>query len=442
MVGVDQASSGSSACELDLGLGQLLGGNRVGARCRSRRKVRDLAAQQRAAQRHAELAVLGQVGPAHRRRRTSRGRGPRARGSAAPPRRTARRPRRASGAAARPARARAAARRSCARIGVARCCTFCTFTSTGLVGGRHPHAHRLERALDPPRHDRLLLAVLRARAAAARPGGRPRPGRRCGAWCRPARRSAPARRRGAPAARGWRPRTPPPACRRSSSSRPGTRSRSAPKHRRRVDRRARVHAHLARQHDLLELAGADPLHRAPHRLLVVRGRRRARHPRRARPGRGRAAASSPGRSSVEPRERRQRSAIVPTGTVTVSRASPPRRASETSGSTSCAGANDAHSGVRPPSGANAKPPTNTGPGAGQVDAGRPPASRGRAPRSALGRVARTGRAPRLDHRGRAQRRRREAVAVGLLEAEEAVVAPAAPRGRPRRGRVAGIDLAP
>ena len=27
---------------------------------------------------------------------------------------------------------------------------------------------------------------------------------------------------------------------------------------------------LARQHDLLELAGADPLHRPRHRLLVVR----------------------------------------------------------------------------------------------------------------------------------------------------------------------------
>ena len=45
----------------------------------------------------------------------------------------------------------------------------------------------------------------------------------------------------------------------------------------RVVGRRRVRAHLAGQHDLLELTGADPLDRALDGVLVVRGRRGARH---------------------------------------------------------------------------------------------------------------------------------------------------------------------
>ena len=92
--------------------------------------------------------------------RTSRDRGPRAPGSAARPARTARPPPRGWGEAGRPAPPPTPARAAGPRIGVARCCTFCTFTSDRLVGRGHPQAHRRQRALDAPGHDGLLLAVL------------------------------------------------------------------------------------------------------------------------------------------------------------------------------------------------------------------------------------------------------------------------------------------
>ena len=50
--------------------------------------------------------------------------------------------------------------------------------------------------------------------------------------------------------------------------------------------------------------------------------------------------------------------------VTVSAARPRYRTSEISGRTICAGANDPHSGPRPPAGANQKPPTKTSPAPG------------------------------------------------------------------------------
>ncbi len=65
-----------------------------------------------------------------------------------------------------------------------------------------------------------------------------------------------------------------------------------------------------------------------------------------------------------------------TATLTVMRASPRWRASDTSGSTSEAGASGDHSGEAPPSSAKAKPPTKTGP----EPAGSPSAPSARARR--------------------------------------------------------------
>ncbi len=148
------------------------------------------------------------------------------------PRRAARRPPPASASSIPASSTAGSGSASCARIGVARCWTFWTLTSTGSSARRDPDADRLERALDPARDDRLLLAVLvaaqqllaevvvdrRVRAAARGAGERDRLGAR--------------RRRGAPAARGSRRRRPAPACRRTSSSRPG-RPRAARRGRRR-----------------------------------------------------------------------------------------------------------------------------------------------------------------------------------------------------------------
>ncbi len=102
---------------------------------------------------------------------------------------------------------------------------------------------------------------------------------------------------------------------------------------------------------------------AAHGLLEVLGRRLADDPRRDR-GIGIDQRHRRGPQLLEPRERRCR---VADSRSAVSTARPPERASEISGSTIWAGANDSHSGVRPPFGANENPPTKTGPGAGQVD---------------------------------------------------------------------------
>ena len=123
-------------------------------------------------------------------------------------------------------------RASCARIGVARCWTFWTLASPGSSGCRHPEADR--------RRGCARCAGPRSPAprgpsgsgAAARRGGRPRPGRRFGAWYRREPRSGRGRRHGAPAARGWLRRTRAPGCPRTSSSRrgrpPGARRAPAP----------------------------------------------------------------------------------------------------------------------------------------------------------------------------------------------------------------------
>ena len=120
--------------ELDLGLVELRRGVGVAHDADPGVEPRLGAAQQRAAQRDAELAVVVGVRPAdgagvpaavqalqggdQRRRRA----------------RAARRPRPASGAAGRRARPRDSGWASCARIGVARCWMFATLISAGSSG--------------------------------------------------------------------------------------------------------------------------------------------------------------------------------------------------------------------------------------------------------------------------------------------------------------------
>ena len=148
-----------------------------------------------------------------------------------------------------------------------------------------------------------------------------------------------------------------------------------------VVRRRRVDGDLAREHDLLERARADPLDRARDRLDVVLGRRDAGDPE-APGGRGieqrqlvRRAARPRGRPSARraPRARR-RARRAP---ATVRQTSPLRRASATSGTTSAPAPKPAQCGAAPPSGANAKPPTATSPEPGgprSSPATAPPAS--------------------------------------------------------------------
>ena len=273
-------------------------------------------------------------------------------------------------------------------------------TSAGSSARGDPHRVRAQHALDAPRDDRVLLAVL-GRAAAARRGGRRRPGRRCGASSRPARACSRAGPRGARAARGWRPTnaaSPRPTQKHEAGRELLAQHAEAPPPGR--ARRGACTCDFAREHDLLQLARADQLDGARDRRLVVLGRHRAgdleaagrarveqrqRRARAARRGAPRAARAAPRRSSSGRSERRRASAD----------ASPPRRASATSGTISDAGAKPAQCGAAPPSGANAKPPTATGAGAGGPSRGsRDGLGRERAPALGDAREAVAARAPR------------------------------------------------
>ena len=277
--------------ELDLGFGQLLGRIGVADDAAARIQVRHPAPQKRAAKRHAELAVLGQVGPADGARRTSRGRAPRAPGSAAARPRAARRPPPAWAAAARPARRPAAdppAGRGSAWRGAGRC-------GPSRGPGRRPAAtHRLTGA--SVRSIRRATIACSSRSLALFSSCSPR-------W---SSTDGSALRRVVPASATVWARWP---SRRTSSSglaptKRGLRRAHAPAvaGREQLPERAEhgagvviaggVGAHLAGEHDLLELAGPDPLDRALHGLLVVRRRRGARDPRALRPGPGRGAASA------------------------------------------------------------------------------------------------------------------------------------------------------
>ena len=193
---------------------------------------------------------------------------------------------------------------------------------------------------------------------------------------------------------------------------------------------------LARQHDLLELAGADPLHRPRHRLLVMRRRHRAEDlvlPRRRRVEQRQRRRAELGEARRDPRlEIRRRVSSGATSTFTVSATRSPPRASDSSGTTSDAGANPCHRGEPPPSGANANPPSATRP-----EPGGPSAASASADAASADQRLATVREPigaaRLELPHRPDRRHRVPVAVGLLEAEPRFTG--APRGDRDRGRV-------
>ena len=439
--------SGQQRLELDLGLRQLVGGHRVAHDSVARVQVGDPAAQQRGADRHEELAVLGEVGPADRARvpaavEALEGGDQRLGGV---PWLAAHRGRRMQ--QARRAPPPAPARASWARIGVARCCTFWTFTSCGLVGRGGPEAHRVERALDAPRHDRLLLALLGAArellaqvvvdrgvgAAAGGPGQRHALGPRALA-----------------AHQQLRARSQEGQLRRADAEAVAGREHlaQAAEDRRRVERRGRVHPHLAGEHDLLELARSDPLHRRgpppPRSGRAAAPRPRASAP----PGRGRAAASAraparragpararPGPPAPRPRPPRR----SPSGAPRRPAAPAPPRAARAAP----ARARPTRASL-PPSGAKAKPPVSTGPAA----AGRPGSAAGS---SASVRRARfwtaqaaswkRSRPASLDHERLPQRRRarsrRGRAARGRRSGRSAGAPPAPPRSgraQPAPGR--------
>jgi hypothetical protein len=145
-----------------------------------------------------------------------------------------------------------------------------------LFRGGDPHAHRFERPLDTPLDDRLLLAVLDAvqqllaqvvvdGGVGAAPGG-PRQRHRLGARAVAAHEqlgAGPHERQlgGADAP--------------AEAGREGL--PQGAEHGGGIVRRGGVRTHLAREDDLLELPGADALHRALDGLLVVRRRRGAGH---------------------------------------------------------------------------------------------------------------------------------------------------------------------
>ena len=197
---------------------------------------------------------------------------------------------------------------------------------------------------------------------------------------------------------------------------------------------------LAGEHDLLELAGADPLDRARDRRLVVLGRHRADDDA-ARPDRRRVEQRQRRRCAARPARALQRAPAAPRARRRARRARrgsgarrSPRRASATSGTISEAGAKPAQCGAAPPSAANAKPPTATEPGAGGPSAG----SRDGAARASSRQRAAT--APKRSAPARLERsaarpappaRRR---AIGLLEAEPALAGPARGDTRSRSGR--------
>ena len=401
----------------------------------------DRSAEQRAANRHAELAVLRRgrsspPGPAYqpRSRPSSAGISGSATSRGSPPT--------AGVGCSRPASSTAGTgSRSWARIGVARCWTFWTFTSSGssaaaiqrLTGSRVRSIRRATIACSS-RSFGLLSELLAEVVVDRRVGAAPR---RAGQRHRLRARAVAAHEQlGA----GTEERQ----LRRADAEAVAGREDLAQgvEHRRRVDRARRVHAHLARQHDLLELArrgSARPRGPPPPRsatggsALATRGRAT---------GSGSSSGIEPGTSSASRACARSTSASgassPSTATFTVSRASPSWRASATSGRTSCAGASDAPLGRWRRRRARTRSRREHGPGCGGARRGRRP---GRPPtvRRARLRIAQATSSKRSAPRAStandlAERGQREAAAVGLLEAEEAVLglrARAAPRPRGR-----------
>ena len=203
-------------------------------------------------------------------------------------------------------------------------------------------------------------------------------------------------------------------------------------------RRRRVDLDLAGEHDLLELARPDPLDGARDRRLVVLGRRDAR--RSEAPGgrrveqrqRPRAQLAERARSSARRRARSGMSSGAASA-ASVSRTSPPRRASATSGTVS-----DGRPEARPVRRAAAVGREREAADRDEPGAGGPSGASATAVAGELAPVRRDRPAkrpgPRASSRAHAaERGQRGAVAVGLLEAEPRLAGAA--RGEGDRARV-------
>ncbi len=204
----------------------------------------------------------------------------------------------------------------------------------------------------------------------------------------------------------------------------------------RVVRGGGVDLHLAREHDLVQRARADPLDGARDRM--PRSARAASRSRRASvtAGSGSSSGSGAWTSSAARASSRSASACASSSGWTIAasvrRTSSPRRASATSGTWSEPGANPVQCGAAPPSGANANPPTATGPDPRGPSGG---SASGVAPQRApaLGDRREAVRAGRLQGGHASERRQGGAVARRLLEDEPRLVRAA--RGDDDRRRV-------
>ena len=315
-----------------------------------------------------------------------------------------------------------------------------TLTSSGSAAGLDPDRARRELALDPPGDDLVLARGPCRCAGAARRGGRRPPGsalRRVEPASATVATPAPRRRT---SSSGLAPMKAASGDADAEAEAGGKQLAQGAEERGRVVGGRRLDRDLAGEHDLLELAGADPL-RSPRRP----------RPRRRRGGVTLAIRRSPGRAGVEQRQRllaqRREPALEPR--TSRGRRRPRRRrsrsasarccrrarSSESSGSTSSAGGNEDQCGAAPPSAAKAKPPAQTGP----APAGRPlglvgePAAhhrrRTRATRSAKRSAPRETTSWRRAERRRARSRRGRAAPSRTSGRR-----PAARRTRPRTGR--------
>ena len=205
----------------------------------------------------------------------------------------------------------------------------------------------------------------------------------------------------------------------------------------------RVDLDLAREHDLLELAGPDPLHRAarppPRSAPAASGWT----PSRCRPAPGSSSGSGGVRSSPSRRRARsRRSSTVSSGAtsrLSVSAPGRPCAASETSGTTSDAGANPCQRGEPAAVGREREPADRDQPRSGRT--GAVVGDRRLRPARASGpQPARTGRAPRprapAPIRSPPARSRRDRAARGRTTARPAGARPRRARSGRRPGRPA------
>ena len=186
-----------------------------------------------------------------------------------------------------------------------------------------------------------------------------------------------------------------------------------------IVRGGRLDRDLAREHDLVELAGADPLGRLGDDLLVVARRQRRCGSWSRRAGCGSSIASGSARSDANRRSSRARTASrsspPETSAVSVSQVLAPSRRRESSGSTSSAGGNDDHGAVEPPPGSRRRSRPSTPVRRRRGDRGGSVAIRSRVTGGAVGDQVgesprRRARSPRARSRARRARSRRDRAA--------------------------------